>query len=188
MLGSAPLLRPSQARPPVLLALAALLAACSCPSTKILIDDFERCTGTCGWAVSGGAARVVSTILPGEHGLRIDGGATAVKAFPIATIDTSYSLQLVADCPAGLAVTLAASVPGAADIAIPVMVTLDTTLTSSGDPPDYTGASYVPLSGLVTLPTGVMAVAVHQITLAPSAGATCTVDIVRITSTPPCSN
>lgn len=169
------------------LAAAILAPACSCPQSKVLIDDFEGCSGTCGWTVSGGTGSVVSTILPGEHGLRIDGGATAVKAIPLSTIDTSWSLQLVGDCPAGLAASLSATVAGAPDVVIPVTLAIDTSLTSSGDPPDYSGASFVPLAGTIDLPTGVTNAAIHQITLQPAAGASCTVDVVRLTSTPPCS-
>jgi hypothetical protein len=167
--------------------LAATLAACSCPSTNVVVDDFEGCSGACGWGVTGGSATVVSTILPGEHGLRIDGGATAVKAIPIFSIDTSYSLQMVADCPAGLAATITASEPGAGDVSISVMLTLDTTLDSSGNTPDYSGATYVPLIGTIDLPTGIMSVAVHEITLQPTVGAPCTVDVLRITSAALCN-
>ena len=154
----------------------------------MVIDDFEGCSGTCGWAVTGGSASVVSTILPGEHGLQIDGGAVAVKSVPIFSIDTTYSLQMVADCPAGLAAALTATQPGAGDVLIPVMLSLDTTLDSSGNTPNYQGASYVPLVGPINLPTGIMSVAVHQITLQPSIGAECTVDVIRITSTTPCND
>jgi hypothetical protein len=153
----------------------------------VLVDDFEGCKGTCGWAVSGGSATLVSTILPGEHALQIDGGATAVKSIPAVTIDVSYSLQLVADCPNGLAATLAATVPGTGDVSLPVMLSIDETLTSSGDPPDYSGATYVPRSGFITLPSGVMSAVVHQVTLQPAAGGPCTVDVIRITSTTPCA-
>jgi hypothetical protein len=182
---------------PSLAALVALVAACSasaggagcsCPSASVVLDDFEGCAGTCGWTVSGGSATVVSTILPGEHALQIGGGATAAQSVPIFSIDTTYSLQMVADCPAGLAATLTATEPGAGDVAIPVMLSLDTTLDSSGNTPDYTGATYVPLIGTIDLPSGLMSVAIHQITLQPSAGATCTVDVIRVTSATPCSD
>lgn len=179
--------RPSRAFPPALLALAALGAACSCPQKRVLVDDFEDCTGTCGWDVSGGDAAVVSTILPGEHGLRLDGGSTAVKAIAVTSIDTTWSLQLVADCPAGLLATLAATVPGSGDVSLAVMLAIDNSLTSSGDSPDYSGATFVPLVGDITLPTGAMTASVHQITLQPSAGAACTVDVVRITAGSTCS-
>ncbi len=174
----------------VLAIVSALLpAACSCPQTTVLVDDFEDCSGACGWALSGsGSATVVSTILPGEHGLRIDGGVTATKTIPSATIDTTYSLQMVADCPNGLAATLAISVPGAPDATVTVMLALDSSLTSNGDPPDYSGASYVPLVGSVVLPTGVMSAIVHQVTLAAVAGAECTVDLIELTSVTPCND
>jgi hypothetical protein len=162
--------------------------ACSCPQNKVLIDDFESCTGTCGWAVSGGTASVVSTILPGEHGLRMDGGATAVKTIPFVSIDTSYSLQLVGDCPAGLTASLAGTVAGAPDVTLMVTLAIDTSLDSSGNPPDYSGASYVPLVGTITFPMGVMTAGIHQITLQPAAGTSCTVDVVRLTSVTPCNN
>lgn len=171
-----------------ILAATLALGACSCPQTTVAIDDFEGCTGTCGWAISGpGTAAVVSTILPGEHGLRIDGGVTASKSIPSATIDTTYSLQLVADCPNGLAANLAISVPGAPDATVAVMLALDSSLTSNGDPPDYTGASFVPLVGSVDLPTGVMSAIVHQLTLEAVVGAPCTVDLIELTSVTPCN-
>ena len=168
-------------------ALGALLSACSCPQNKALVDDFEGCKGTCGWTVSGGSAMVVSTILPGEHGLQIDGGATAAKSISPVSIDTSYSLRMIADCPDGLAATVAATAPNASDLSISVMLSIDTTLTSSGDPPDYSGATYVPLSGFINLPSGVMSAVVHQVTLQPATGGPCTVDVIRITSTTPCT-
>ncbi len=174
---------------PTILVLAALLTACSCPQNKVLIDDFESCTGACGWTITSGSATVVSTILPGEHGFRITGGATAVKAFPTASIDPSYSLQLVADCPAGLAASLAATVAGAtSDVSLAVTLALDDSLTSSGDTPDYTGAAYVPLLGTITWPMGLMSAGVHQITLQPAGTDPCTVDVVRLTSSPPCND
>ena len=175
-------------RLPTIAALSALLAACSCPSTNVVLDDFEGCSGACGWTVNGGTAEVVSTILPGEHGLQITGGATAVQDVPIFSIDTTYSLQMVADCPAGLAATLTATQPGAGDISISVMLSLDTTLDSSGNTPNYQGATYVPLLGTIDLPSGLMSVAVHQIILQPSMGASCTVDVIRVTSVTPCGS
>jgi hypothetical protein len=162
-------------------------AGCSCPSANVVLADFEGCSGACGWTVTGGSATVVSTILPGEHGLQIDGGATAVTSVPIFSIDATYSLQMVADCPAGLAATLTATEPGAGDVTIPVMLSLDTTLDSSGNTPNYQGAAYVPLLGTIDLPSGLMSVAIHQITLQTSAGATCTVDVLRVTSATPCN-
>jgi hypothetical protein len=154
----------------------------------VVVADFEGCSGTCGWVVTGGTAKVVTTILPGEHGLSIDGGATAVVSFPFVTLDTTYSLQMVADCPAGLAATLTATEPGAGDVSIAVMLSLDTTLDSSGNAPDYSGATYVPLIGTIDLPTSVMSVAAHQLILQTSAGASCTVDVIRLTSTTPCGD
>ena len=171
------------------LASAWLSAACSCPQTQVLVDDFEGCSGTCGWSLAGaGAGRLVSTILPGEHGLQIDGGMTATKTIPPASIDTSYSFQLVAACPDGLAATLAATVPGAADVTLDVALAIDTSLDSSGNSPDYTGVTFVPLVGTIDLPTNVMSVIVHQVALQASPGATCTFDLVQLTSTPPCAS
>ena len=167
---------------------AGLLAACSCPQTTVLVDDFEGCSGSCGWAASGtGSVAVVSTILPGEHGLRVDGGVTVSKTIPPATIDTTYSLQLVADCVDGLTANLAASVPGSADITIAVMLALDDSLDTNGNTPDYSGASYVPLVGSIDLPSGLMSAIVHQVTLTPAPGATCTVDLVQLSSVTPCN-
>jgi hypothetical protein len=181
--------RPARALAATAVASALLGAACSCPETQVIVGDFEGCTGTCGWVLSApGAAQVVSTILPGEHGLQIAGGATASKSISPATIDTTYSLALVADCPDGIAATLAATIPGAADVTLAVALTIDDTLTSSGNAPDYTGVSYAPLVGDINLPTGVMSVIVHQVALQTSAGATCTIDLVRLTSTPACAS
>jgi hypothetical protein len=171
-----------------LVTLAGALSACSCPQTTVLVDDFENCSGACGWAVSGaGTATVVSTILPGEHGLRIDGGVTASKSIPSATIDTTYSLQLVAACPDGLAASLTVTVPGSPDATVAVMLAEDSSLTSNGDPPDYTGASFVPLVGSIDLPTGVMSGIVTQVVLQPVAGAPCTVDLIELTAVTPCN-
>ncbi len=179
----------TRARAAAVLGCALLGAACSCPETQVVVDDFEGCTGTCGWALSTpGTAQIVSTILPGEHGLQIEGGVTATKAIPPATIDTTYSLQLVADCPDGIAATLAATVPGAASVTIDVSLAIDDSLTSSGNAPDYTGVSYVPLVGNVNLPTGIMSVIVHQVALQTSPGASCTINIVRLTATPACAS
>ncbi len=154
----------------------------------MLVDDFEGCSGTCGWSVSGGSAKIVSTILPGEHGLQIDGGATATKSISPLTIDDTYSLQLVASCPAGIAATLDASTPSKPSIKISVMLAIDNTLDSSGNEPDYTGVTYVPLLGDIALPNGLMSAVVHSVTLSPAAGMPCVIDLVRITSVPPCSS
>jgi len=183
--------RPALARVlgPTALAAALLGAACSCPQTQVLVDDFEGCTGTCGWTLStAGAAQLVSTILPGEHGLQIQGGVTATKSIAPATLDTTYSLELVADCPDGIAATLAATVPGAADVTIDIALAIDDSLTSSGNAPDYTGVAYVPLVGDINLPTGVASVVVHQVAFQTSAGGTCTIDLIRLTSTPACAS
>jgi hypothetical protein len=192
VLGSGALDGHSSRRPLLALALAAtalLGAACSCPATQVLVDDFEGCTGTCGWSLTGaGTGRLVSTLLPGEHGLQIDGGMTATKSIPPASIDTSYSLQLVAECPDGLKATLAASIPGAADVTLDVALAIDTSLTSSGNAPDYTGVSYVPLVGTINLPTNIMSVIVHQVSFQASAGATCTLDLIRLTTISTCAS
>ncbi len=163
------------------------LAGCSCPENSTLVDDFEGCSGSCGWTVTGaGTAKVVSTILPGEHGLEMTGGITATKSISPVTIDNTYSLELVGDCPDGLAATLTATVPKAADITLAVALAEDDSLTTSGDPPDYTGVTYVPLVGGITLPSGVATAAVTQVALAPAAGASCIVDLVRIGAAEPC--
>jgi hypothetical protein len=154
----------------------------------VVVDDFEGCTGTCGWSLVGsGSASVVSTILPAEHGLRLDGVTSASKSIGDVTLDNTYSLQLVADCPSGLTANLTASTPGGSAFVVIVPLVIDNTLDSSGDVPDYGGASYVPLLGTISLPNGVLSAIVHQVTLLPTAGAPCTVDVVRLTSTPPCS-
>jgi hypothetical protein len=170
----------------MLVAVLASLWGCSCPQKNILIDDFESCSGTCGWTISGGTAKVVSTILPGEHGLQMDGGATATKSISPATIDNTFSLELVGDCPSGLAATLTVSVPGTGDTTVMVMLAIDNSLDNNGNPPDYSGASYVPLVGAITLPSGVMSGSVHQVALQPSGGSPCTVDLVRLGAAVPC--
>jgi hypothetical protein len=170
-----------------LIAASFLLAACSCPKHEVLVDDFEGCTGTCGWTVSGpGTASVVSTILPGEHGLAMDGAVTATKTIPAASIDPTYSLLLVAFCPPGMTGSVAATGPSGQDLTLQVMFALDDSLTQSGDTPDYSGADYVPLSGTITFPNGVMTATVHQVTLQPLAGGRCTADRVRLSATTPC--
>jgi hypothetical protein len=163
-------------------------ASCSCPSSNILIDDFEGCGASCGWTIAGtGGASIVSTILPGEHGLRIAGGSTAAKTISPALIDSTYSVSLVGDCPDGIGVSLVASVTGAADITVAVMLAIDDSLDTNGNPPSYTGATYVPLVGGISLPSGVTSATVRQVTLEPATGGTCTVDLVRLTEAEPCS-
>jgi hypothetical protein len=176
--------------PRLALAVTALLAAsCSCPGTNVVVDDFEGCTGTCGWSILGtGSATVVSTILPAEHGLRLDDVAAAGKALADVTIDDTYSIQLVADCPAGLAATLSGSASGVPAFIVTVPLMIDNTLDSNGDVPDYSGATYVPLLGPIALPNGVTSAVVNQLTLLPTPGVPCTIDVVRLTSTPPCSD
>lgn len=164
------------------------IASCSCPNTSILISDFEGCSGTCGWTIVSGTASIVSTILPGEHGLQLTGGASATKAISPAPIDSTYSLSLIGNCPDGIAGTLVASVPGQADITIDVMLAIDDSLDSNGDPPDYTGATYVPLVGDIDLPSGLTAATVQQVTLTPATGGDCTVDIVTLTESEPCND
>jgi hypothetical protein len=166
---------------------ATIAAACSCPGTTVLVDDFEGCTGTCGWTVNGGTASVVSTILPGEHGLELSGGAKASKSIMPVTIDGTYSFQLVASCPAGLGATLSASTPSDPAIKLTVMLSINDTLDSSGNSPSYCGVTYVPLTGYITLPSGVMSAVVNGVTLLPTKGEPCTVDLIEITSIPPCS-
>jgi hypothetical protein len=178
-------------RPPVsigILALAALgVAACSCPQSNVVLDDFEGCSGTCGWTVVGaGSVAIVSTILPGEHGMEMTGGMTASKAVNPTSIDDTYSLAMIADCPDGIGATLTANVPNAADITLSLALAIDNSLTSSGDPPDYTGVTYVPLVGAISLPTGVAAASVTRVTLQPSAGGTCTVDRIELQAATPC--
>jgi hypothetical protein len=165
----------------------ASLFGCSCPQTNILLADFEGCSGTCGWTLSGtGTAAVVSTILPGEHGLEMTGGVTATKSISPVTIDNTYSLELVGDCPSGLAATLTASVSGTGDTSLMVMLAIDNSLDSNGNPPDYSGASYVPLVGAITLPSGVSSAGVHEVALQPTMGSPCTVDLVRLGAAVPC--
>ncbi len=154
----------------------------------MLLDDFEGCSGTCGWTISNGSASVVSTILPGEHGLEIDGGATATKSVSPITIDDTYSLQLVADCPAGLDATLTVSTPSKPSVKVSVMLAIDDSLDSSGNAPDYTSVTYVPLIGDIVLPKGVTSAVIHGIELSPAAGSPCTVDLIRVTSVPPCGS
>jgi hypothetical protein len=171
----------------VLAAVGASLLGCSCPSTSILLADFEGCSGTCGWTVTGmGNAMVVSTILPGEHGLEMNGAITATKSVTSTTIDNTYSFGLVGDCPSGLAATLTATVPGTGDTSLMVMLAIDNSLDSNGNPPDYSGASYVPLVGDITLPSGVMSATVHQVALQPTAGSPCTVDLLQLSAAVPC--
>ncbi len=180
--------RSSAARAVASALLVTLGGACSCPPMQVLVDDFEGCTGTCGWTlVPAGAAQVVSTILPGEHGLQITGGATASAEIAPATIDTTYSLALVAACPEGISAVLTATVPGAGEVAIDVPLALDDSLTSSGNAPDYTGVTFVPLVGDINLPANVMSVVVHGVAFQTIAGAPCTIDVVRLTSTPACA-
>jgi hypothetical protein len=137
--------------------------------------------------VSGaGTATVVSTILPGEHGLRITGGITATKSIAPVHIDNTYSVELVGDCPAGLAATLTATVPGKADVTLMATLSIDNSLDTNGNPPDYSGASYVPLVGAIVFPSGVTSATVHQVSLMPAAGSPCTVDLVRLGAAVPC--
>lgn len=104
-----------------------LVASCTCQQFVRLIDDFEGCTGRCGWDVTGpGTAVVVSTILPGEHGLRIDGGVTVSRSIPNTRADSISELHLVADCPAGLLVTFVVAGPGGPDTGLAVPVGIET--------------------------------------------------------------
>jgi hypothetical protein len=174
-------------RVPAIALACAWLLGCSCPSTSILLDDFEGCSGTCGWAVSGpGNAMVVSTILAGEHGLEMNGAITATKSVKPTTIDNTYSLELVGNCPSGLAATLTATVPGTGDASLMLMLAIDNSLDTNGNPPDYSGASYVPLVGAITLPSGVMSGTVHEVALQPTAGSPCTIDLLRLGAAVPC--
>jgi hypothetical protein len=175
-----------QLRSAFVLLVSALGAGCSCPSSNVLIDDFEGCGGSCGWTITGGTASVVSTILPGEHGLQIAGGATAAKTISPATIDSTYSFSVVGNCPDGIGASLVATVPDAADITISVMLAIDDSLDSDGDPPNYTGATYVPLVGDIDLPSGITSATIRQVALEPAAGGTCTVDLVRLVEAEPC--
>jgi hypothetical protein len=167
---------------------ALLGAACSCPKNTTLVDDFEGCTGTCGWTITGsGSARVVSTILPGEHGLELPGDTTAQKTLSSGpTVDRTFDVSLVAACPAGL--TLSLTIGGAGgDQEIMVALSLDRTPTSSGDLPDYSGAEYLPLTGPVNLPTGITSAPVRAVTVHATAGSPCTIDLVEISATTPCA-
>jgi hypothetical protein len=138
--------------------------------------------------VTGGAATIVSTILPGEHGMQLPGGSTATKSISPALIDGSYSLSLIGDCPAGLAASVLANIPSTGDTKIAVTLSIDDSLDESGNAPDYTGATYVPLVGAITLPSDAMQASVSQVTLSPSTGATCTVDLVELTEASPCDD
>jgi hypothetical protein len=163
-------------------------AACSCPETNILVDDFEGCGATCGWTVSSsmGTAEIVSTILPGEHGLELPGGSTATKSISPANVTSDDSLSLVGDCPNGISATIEYNASGGPASALSVMLAIDDSLDTNGNPPDYTGATYVPLVGAISLPNGLTAATVHEVSLSPAAGGTCTVDLVQFTEAEPC--
>jgi hypothetical protein len=163
-------------------------AACSCPQTTYLVDDFEGCSGTCGWTIAGaGTATIVATILPGEHGLQLSGGVTASKTISPATIDTTFSFELVGACPNGLSAVLTATIPNSPPVSLAVSLSIDDSLTTSGDPPNYSGVTYVPLVGDINLPSGVSSAVVTQVTLEPAAGSPCTVDLIRLTTATPCN-
>lgn len=84
---------------PVWLA-AGILFLSACPNLDPPVyyqADFEGCTGTCGWEISGpGTASIVATIHPGEHGLRLEGDITVTHAFD-RPIDEASSITWVAD-------------------------------------------------------------------------------------------
>jgi hypothetical protein len=165
-------------------------AGCACSDTPAFVADFEGCTGTCGWAIAGpGKASIVSTILPGEHGLSIDGGVTATYTLPSPIgIDDTYSISLVENCPAGLALSLSIVTPGSPEQSIMVPLALSETPSASGSLPDYTGAIYLPMSGPVTLPTGKSTAQVRAIVVQALPGATCVVDLVELSPESTCSS
>jgi hypothetical protein len=176
-------------------AAAAVAAGCACSDTPAFVADFEGCSGTCGWAIAGpGPASIVSTILPSEHGLSI--GSAAAKTSTTATytfsspigIDATYELSLVADCPAGLGVTLSIVTPGASEQPLPVPLALDETPTSSSSLPDYTGVTYLPMTGPVTLPMGKSTAQVRAIAVEGLPGGTCVFDLVELTPGTTCSS
>jgi hypothetical protein len=168
----------------------ALGAGCACSDTPAFVADFEGCSGTCGWAVSGpGKASIVSTILPSEHGLSIDGGVTVTYTLPSPLgIDATYDFSLVADCPAGFGVSLSIVTPGSAEQSISVPLALAETPTTSGSLPDYTGVTYLPMNGPVTLPTGKSTAQVRAIAVHALPGATCIVDLIELTAESTCSS
>jgi hypothetical protein len=178
---------PTFAIPLALPILGALATGCSCPASNIVLDDFEGCSGTCGWTIAGaGTVTIVSTILPGEHGMQMTGGIVASKAVSPTIIDDTYSLSMVANCPDGIGATLTAAVPNAPDLMLSVQLAIDDSLSSSGDAPDYTGVTYVPLAGGVSFPSGITSVSVNRVTLEPAAGGTCTVDLIELQAATPC--
>jgi len=103
-------------------------------------------------------------------------------------IDATYTLSLVADCPAGLGVSLSIVTPGAAEQSITVALALSETPTSSGDLPDYTGVTYLPMSGPVTLPTGKSTAQVRAIAVQALPGAACVVDLIELTAESTCTS
>src|SRR5262249_10960589 len=90
---------------------AALLPGCPCTSPDTLFaDEFEGCSGTCDWTVTGtGSVEVASTILAGEHGLRLTGDVTASKAIRGAVSEGGSShvhLTLMSNCGSALDVSI----------------------------------------------------------------------------------
>lgn len=95
-------------RLPLLAGALALCASACCPPEVFFAEDFEDCQGTCGWSVAGaGSASIVSTIHPGEHGLRLVGPVSIERRFsPV--LRAGGSLSLISDCAAvGGSITLA---------------------------------------------------------------------------------
>jgi hypothetical protein len=68
-----------------------------------------------------------------------------------------------------------------------VTLSIDNSLDTNGNPPDYSGASYVPLTGTITFPSGVASASVHQIALQPASGSACIEDLVRLGAAQPCN-
>jgi hypothetical protein len=166
----------------------AAAAGCACSDAPAFVADFEGCTGTCGWAITGpGKASIVSTILPAEHGLSIDGGVTATYTLPSPIgIDDTYDVSLVADCPAGFTVSLSMVTPGSAEQSVMVPLALSQTPSTSGGVPDYTGVAYLPMSGPVTLPMDVSTAQVRAIAVEALPGAACVVDLIELTAESTC--
>ncbi len=163
-------------------AVTAAAAGCACSATPAFVADFEGCSGTCGWTITGkGKAEVVSTILPSEHGLSLDGGVTATFTLsPPVGIDATYELSLVADCPAGVGVSLSIVTPGSPEQSVTVPLALDETPTSSNSVPDYSGVTYLPMTGPVALPMGKSTAQVRAIAVQALPGAACVVDVIKL--------
>jgi len=162
---------------------ASLLPGCPCASPDILFaDEFEDCTGTCGWSVEGGgSADVTSTLHTGEHGLRLTGEVIASKAIQnvVPSGGSSHAhLTFVSDCRSGLSVILTSEVNGGPpqDTVLPIMVDSSKVDVDGGD-----------LEGVVFVPFTADVGDLHQnqikltmIKLHVVAAQACTVDLVLV--------